>query len=188
MCEPMTLMTAASIGISTANAIGGYMSDREYAKSSYRSLNQAYRENDAALLAQQDEITAQSMDDQSDVAVEALKRRAQVRNAASEAGLTGLVTDQLLQEVYYQQGQSQTRIGEMRRRQLTQNQRQRQAGYAQYAGQYRAVRRPNLLGTALQIGGGVAGAMAGQPPSKTPMNLRGELTSMRGLPEFKSRK
>lgn len=167
MCTPMTIFQGAMFGLSAAGSLANYFSERDYAKAQYASINRAYAENMQAMQEQETEINATAMEEKSDVALEALKKRAQVRAAAGEAGLSGLVVDSLMQEVYFQKGWATGRIEESRRRAVQQNYRQRRSMHADTSGALNAVKRPNFLGTLGEIGGAYAAVTAGNPSRKS---------------------
>lgn len=153
MCDPFIVG-----GIMVASAAMDFMGSKNQAKIDQRGIEQQ------RLMALQDnsevsrEIEDDSETERSELAIEYLKKRGQMRVAAGENMGMGLTTQLLMQDLYAQEGRESTGIDRDRSKRQRQNARQRESIIQNTQNQWNSIERPSLVGSGLQLAGNLAGS------------------------------
>lgn len=154
------------IGLSTVSTLVDYAAQREYNARLRNSYLENYYQQLNDLQAQRQEIKQSTQTELASVARDALARRGHIRAAAGEAGVSGLIVDQLLQDVDAQAGFAEGNVIAQGNRQLAQSYRSGQGLYAQTKSKLNQVRDPSLLGATLKIVGDAGAVLKDNPSPK----------------------
>ena len=175
MCEPTTIILAASLAIAAASAATSAVAANQQADAQekfqqeqfdaqQRSANKAFIADIEAENARLAEEAARDTDELTKARLAAAENRATARVAAGEAGVAGLSLDALLADLERPAGllESNQNLNEefriqqsMRRRESLEANRQSRLNAARPS----PVNRPSALGTALRFGGQAVGSV-----------------------------
>jgi hypothetical protein len=153
MClDPMTAMTALSIG----SSLLGYANDYENAQDSYDEIEKDHYAQQAAILEQQKQITANATDKMTDRAKEAMIERGRLRAIQGESGLSGNTQDRIMRESYFNEGTDISAIEGNRKSAIKQSKLDAEGLRASNQSRINSVKQPSLIGAGLQIGTAIA--------------------------------
>jgi hypothetical protein len=153
MClDPTTAMTALAIGKSTLD----YFSGAQEVEDNYAAIEQNHYAQQAQILEQQKQITAQATDKMTERAKEAMVERGRLRAIQGESGLSGNTSDRILRESYFNEGQDIASIESNRKNSIKQSKLEAEGLRAQNQSRINSIKRPSLIGTGLQIGTALA--------------------------------
>lgn len=157
MCEPVTICMAA---IAIVGAVVSKMSADKAASKQEKAIQEGIAADRAATAEQYKEINKVAMDNQAQLHTSYLIDSARIQAIQSESGMQGASADRVTAEA---ENNSATDMATLESNRVSQ---QGQASRSSAAQANRAnlqmagINRPSNVGTALQIGGAVAGAYA----------------------------
>ena len=144
--DPMTLITIAS-------SVVGFIGDSQAAADQEQQVLEQQRIYNQQLVAQQGELNEDAAQQTSEATLEARKKRAALRVAAGESGLTGNFIEALEGGVQADLGTARARIEKQRQRNQKQIEREKGGVKSRTQGALNSVERPSIVGTGLQIAG-----------------------------------
>lgn len=147
---------------SAASAVVGYIQQDRNASAQQAAITANAKQANEAAQREYDQINASAAQEMSERAKEGMIERARLRVISGESGLAGVSTERIGAESYFNQGTDITTLENNRRNTLAQAFENAKAGRARSQSQMNSVQQPSLIGTGLQIAGGVAGGMAEQ--------------------------
>lgn len=168
MCDPLTIAASAAAVAATGGAVASYV----------QGQNQISAANDAArynaelqnqqLQEQRSQISKQSANDMTERAKQAQIEQGRLRVITGESGALGFTQDRLLMDSEFQEGTDIATIEANRTAALKQTDFNALANYNQNVSSINQARNraPTLLGTGLQIGGGLASVYTGWETAK----------------------
>lgn len=160
MCEPVTIVAAVT-------ALAGFLIQKDSARKQENAIQAAYDDSVVQTRNQQAEQDAQTKDQMSERARQAMIETAHLRALASESGTTGGSNDRVTNEANFNAGQDIAAIqgnSQAAQRQLAQAAR---SGYATAVTRQSQVQQPSLIGAGLQIAGTYVGQQAKAEQAKT---------------------
>lgn len=170
MCSP-------TLAISAASAAFGFVSQQQAANRQEAALRQSQRLAYEDMTERQEQIRDRAAARSVDIAREAMQRQARIRVAAGEAGLAGLVVQNLLQDDYAQTGMAVGRNSLNARNALEQSEREIAGLNARYNSRVNAIDRPSIISTGLQIAGDTANEFA-EAPAAVELNAEAPTASI----------
>lgn len=158
MCEPATILTAASVAISAGSAYANYSGQKKAADQNKEAATNALHDSWAGLTLREGQ--EQSATSQSIMGIERQARDAKAiaSLSAGESGVSGASVDALLSDITSQRLTAQTTERRNLDMTIEQLQREKVSGYATAASRIAGVPAPNPFLTGLQIAGSVGDA------------------------------
>lgn len=160
MCEPISIMTAASLAIGVGSAVSGFVQQGQQAKAADKSAQENYAQQSEALKRQYDQTNKQATDEMSARAREAQIETARLRVLGGESGLSGGSNDRIENESQFNKGTDIAALESNRRNSLTQLYQEGRAIRGDQQARINSIKRPSLIGTGLQIAGAATDAAA----------------------------
>jgi len=152
--------------ISIFTTVAGFIGDSQAADDQDDQILEQQRLNNEALLARQQEVNEDATKETSEATIEARKKRATLRVAAGESGLTGNFIDTLEGGVAGDLGRTRTNIEKQRKREEKQTERELRGVKSRAQSDLNSVQRPSIVGAGLQIAGSVMGQKDKLPTQK----------------------
>lgn len=167
MCDPISL-AVASVAVSAASSVSGYVGQRQAAKAQEMAAQDAYIANQAALDVQQQQTNEQASQKMSERVRQAMIERGRLRALAAE-GMGGQSTARLEGEIDLATATDMAVIERNRSMNEAQAQLQKRGMRAQSQGAINASQRPSPLGLAIDLAGtALSGASKLKIPTNTP--------------------
>lgn len=166
MCEPATILAVAATTSALAAAGGAYMSYQK-GQDQIEAASKAAYDNaviqNQQLQEQRDQISKQSANDMTERARQAQIEQGRLRVITGESGALGFTQDRLLMDSEFQEGTDIATIEANRTSAIKQTNLSALSNYNQNVSSINAAKNkaPTLLGTGLQIGGGLASSYMG---------------------------
>jgi hypothetical protein len=168
VCDAVT-MGLASLAIKTAGDVGDYIAQKRNAKANKDAAiaSQVGQVNDINLRELQEKQAASQE-------IQAAERQTKTvlssaRLSASEAGVSGVSVDALLNDIGAESSTYKQDVAENLSNTQAQLERQKQGVYAETQSRINSVQSPNPFALALRIGGGIIGTAAQFQSRKDPL-------------------
>lgn len=159
----MCSLPAVAIGVQVASSLFGYNEQKRQAGKQNQAIERGQQSQEAALTEQSAQVDAQSTDNMSLRAREAMIERGRLAAVAADSGLGGAGAERLANASRFAEGFDTAALEENRKRTQRQIDRQRDAVRANTDARYASVVQPSLIGTGLQIGGSLLGGLSKMP-------------------------
>lgn len=161
MCDPTTMVV-----MQIASGVMTYMAADQQAKEQTRRNNaiakeadRAYKEEVKMIDRRMEEEKTAAVQAEQDVMADARKKKATAIASAGESGVAGISIDSILHEVDYQEGTVLSRNLTSTKNTMTRLNDDKTQAYSKMASRYNSlssVVQPSFLGTALEVGTGLA--------------------------------
>ena len=148
--------------IAVASAAASAAAQAKAARAADAAAQADYQNKVAAMAEQTAQIEEAATEDVSDRARQQRREASSLRVAAGESGVGGLSVEGLIDDTRVQAGFDTARVEKNKQNQLDQTHRSLQGIRSQTVSKVNNIKLPNYVGTALQIGGSVAGGIASQ--------------------------
>jgi hypothetical protein len=144
---------AIPVALQIASVAASFGMAAHSASQQNKAIEQGYAQQMQAVQQQYDQINAQSSQQMSERALEAMKERSRMRVLAGESGVAGITEDRLMNESRFNEGTDMATIEANRSNNLKQTHLDAQGMRAGQMRQLSQIRQPSLIGSGLQIAG-----------------------------------